>query len=78
MLIGLLQPAGGQVLFDEADIRSDLVSYRKGLGYVPEEPNLYSYLSGQEYLELVATLRGMQRVRRDRKISDLFHLFSMS
>jgi ABC-2 type transport system ATP-binding protein len=41
MLIGLLEPSSGQVLFNGADIRSDLVAYRKQLGYVPEEPNLY-------------------------------------
>src|ERR1700759_1622236 len=58
MLIGLLQPSSGQVLFNGAEIHSDLVAYRRQLGYVPEEPNLYPYLSGREYLEMVATLRG--------------------
>ncbi len=77
MLIGLLQPSSGQVLFSGADIHSDLVGYRKQLGYVPEEPNLYPYLSGREYLELVGTLRGMERKQRDQKIADLLHLFSM-
>jgi len=77
MLIGLLQPTAGQVLFHGTDIHADLVSYRKQLGYVPEEPNLYPYLSGREYLELVATLRGMKRGERDRKIADLLQLFSM-
>src|ERR1700761_7032007 len=75
MLIGLLQPSAGQILFNRADIHSDLGSYRKQLGYVPEEPNLYPYLSGREYLELVATLRGMTRSRRERKIADLLQLF---
>jgi len=77
MLIGLLQPSTGQVFFNGADIHADLATYRKQLGYVPEEPNLYPYLSGREYLELVATLRGMTRSQRDRKIADLLHLFSM-
>jgi len=77
MLIGLLQPSSGKVLFNGADIHSDLVGYRKQLGYVPEEPNLYPYLSGREYLEMVATLRSIERKRRDRKIADLLNLFSM-
>lgn len=77
MLIGLLQPSSGQVLFNGVDIHSDLVAYRKQLGYVPEEPNLYPYLSGREYLEMVATLRGMGRKQRDQKIADLLHLFSL-
>src|SRR2546429_7181112 len=41
VLTGLLQPTRGQVLFEGQDIQSDLVSYRKRLGYVPEEANLY-------------------------------------
>lgn len=65
MLLGLLQPSSGQVLFHGTDIHSDLVAYRKQLGYVPEEPNLYPYLSGREYLEMVGTLRGMERKQRD-------------
>ncbi len=77
MLIGLLQPSSGQVLFNGADIHADLVGYRKQLGYVPEEPNLYPYLSGREYLEMVGTLRGLGRAQRDQKIADLLQLFSM-
>ena len=59
MLTGLLQPTRGQVLFDGEDIHKDLAAYRKRLGYVPEEANLYPYLTGQEYLQMVATLRAM-------------------
>jgi ABC-2 type transport system ATP-binding protein len=77
MLIGLLQPTRGQVLFNGVNIHSDLVGYRKQLGYVPEEPNLYPYLSGREYLEMVGTLRGMGRKKRDEKIADLLHLFAL-
>src|SRR5215467_16220514 len=52
MITGLLEPSRGQVLFRGQDIHSDLVGFRKNLGYVPEEPNLYPYLSGREYLEM--------------------------
>jgi len=40
MLTGLLEPTRGKVLFNGEDIQEDLVSFRKCLGYVPEEPNL--------------------------------------
>jgi ABC-2 type transport system ATP-binding protein len=59
MLTGLLEPTRGEVLFNGENIQDDLSRFRKCLGYVPEEPNLYPYLSGREYLELVGTLRGM-------------------
>ena len=53
MLIGLLEPSRGKVLFNGEDIHQDLAGFRKLLGYVPEEPNLYPYLSGYEYLEMI-------------------------
>jgi len=77
MLIGLLEPSQGRVLFHGEDIRRDLVSYRKRLGYVPEEPNLYPYLSGREYLEIVGILRGMPQPQLGKKIDGLLELFSL-
>jgi len=77
MLIGLLEPTHGQVLFQGKNIQQDLVGYRKHLGYVPEEANLYPYLTGQEYLELVGTLRGMPQPRMKTKIGALLELFSL-
>lgn len=77
MLTGLLEPTGGTVLFDGHNIQEDLAAYRARLGYVPEEPNLYPYLTGWEYLELIGTLRGMPRSDLDVKIDSLLELFSL-
>jgi ABC-2 type transport system ATP-binding protein len=77
MLTGLLEPTSGQVLFQGKNIQQDLVGYRRYLGYVPEEANLYPYLTGYEYLELVGTLRGMESRRMRRKIESLLELFSL-
>jgi ABC-2 type transport system ATP-binding protein len=77
MLIGLLDPTRGKVLFNGEDIRKDLVGFRECLGYVPEEANLYPYLSGYEYLEMVGILRGMERPRMATKLDTLLELFGM-
>ena len=77
MLTGLLEPSRGKVLFCGEDIHKDLVGYRKQLGYVPEEPNLYPYLTGREYLEMVGLLRGMRSEPLGRKIDALLELFAM-
>lgn len=77
VLTGLLPPTRGQVLFAGQDIHSDLTSYRKRLGYVPEEANLYPFLSGQEYLEMIGSLRAMQPKAMHTKISSLLELFSL-
>ncbi len=77
MLTGLLQPTRGQVVYNGQDIHKDLVAYRKHLGYVPEEANLYPYLSGEEYLRMVATLRGMPSARQNSRIHQLLELFTL-
>ena len=77
MITGLLEPNDGQVLWDGRDIRQDLSSYRKRLGYVPEEANLYPYLAGAEYLDMTATLRSMPVPRKKKTIASLLRLFSL-
>src|SRR5437588_2188871 len=77
MLTGLLEPSDGQVIYDGQDIRKNLIAYRKRLGYVPEEANLYPYLTGQEYLDMVATLRAMPSPRKNKTIRSLLQLLSL-
>jgi ABC-2 type transport system ATP-binding protein len=77
MLTGLLEPSKGVVHFNGSNIQDDLQGYRRVLGYVPEEAHLYPYLSGWEYLEMVATLRGIPSNEINRKIDPLLELFSL-
>lgn len=78
MLIGLVEPTSGTVLFNGEEIDRDLVSFRRRLGYVPEEPHLYPFLSGREYLQLVGRLRGLHSRRLDEKANALLSLFGLS
>lgn len=77
MLTGLLEPTRGEVLYKLENINKDLSAYRRHLGYVPEEANLYPYLIGEEYLDMVATLRSMPDAKRHHRIQSLLELFSL-
>jgi ABC-2 type transport system ATP-binding protein len=77
MIATLLQPTRGQILLDGRDVRSDLAGFKRRLGYVPEEPILYSYMTGLEYLQLMGRLRRLPEPLVDRKASDLLELFSL-
>jgi ABC-2 type transport system ATP-binding protein len=78
MLTGLLPPTTGQVLFQGQDIREDPTGFRRRLGYVPEEPHLYSYLTGLEYLQLAGRLRGIAARRVDEKANELLEQLSLT
>jgi ABC-2 type transport system ATP-binding protein len=78
ILTGLLEPSSGEVLFDGREVRLDPLEFRRRLGYVPEEPHLYPFLSGREHLELVGRLRELPSTSMDRKIAALLELFGLS
>jgi ABC-2 type transport system ATP-binding protein len=77
MLTGLLETSAGSVRFQGGNIRDDLVAFRRRLGYVPEEPHLYGFQSGREYLEFVGRLRGLPPADLDRKVAALLELFGL-
>ena len=77
MITTLLEPSRGHVLLDGRDVRNNLAAFKQRLGYVPEEPILYSYLTGLEYLELIGRLRGLPASLVEQKANDLLDLFSL-
>jgi ABC-type multidrug transport system ATPase subunit len=77
MIVGLLEPSDGQVLYGGASIIEDMAAFQSRLGYVPEKPNLYPHLSGYEYLQLIGRLRGMRRKVLEAKIEEFLRLFSL-
>jgi ABC-2 type transport system ATP-binding protein len=78
MLTGLVETSAGAVLFEGKDIALDPVAFRRRLGYVPEEPNLYTFQSATEYLELVGRLRELPPALLTRKIGAMLELFGLS
>jgi ABC-2 type transport system ATP-binding protein len=78
MMIGLVEPSDGRILYGGRSVFADLPAFQRRIGYVPEEPNLYPFLSGREYLLLAGRLRGLEREELDRKIDRFLRLFSLS
>jgi ABC-2 type transport system ATP-binding protein len=77
ILTGLLEPTTGHVEFDGRDAFADRIAYKAQIGYVPEEPHLYSYLTGPEYLRLVGRLRGLPDALLDDKIDRFLQLLGI-
>jgi ABC-2 type transport system ATP-binding protein len=77
VLTGLLRPSSGNVCFDGRPIATDLTAYKAALGYVPEEPHLYSYMTGPEYLQIVGRLRKIPDARLDEKIDRLLRVLDV-
>jgi ABC-2 type transport system ATP-binding protein len=77
LITGLMEATSGHILFKGERIDRDPIGHKRRMGYVPEEPHLYSHLSGLEYLVMVGQLRGLpNRATRDR-IEGLLRLLSL-
>ena len=77
MITGMIEPTDGEILFRGRNIHDDISAFRAHLGYVPEEAQVYTHLSGLEYLQLVGRLRGMPEKLIDTKARSLLQLFSL-
>ena len=77
ILMGLLEPSHGSVELDGKDALADLQTYKALLGYVPEEPYLYTYLTGPEYLQLIGRLRRIPDSVLEEKIDRFLELLGI-
>jgi ABC-2 type transport system ATP-binding protein len=77
IMTGLLRPTAGSVRLDGVNVLEALEPYKASLGYVPEEPHLYSYLTGPEYLQLIGRLRQVPEAVLDDKIERFMQLLGI-
>ena len=64
-LMGLLtlnlRPTGGEIFWNHIPVAQNQRSYRKQLGYMPQQQALYPGLTAWEYLDYMAALKGMKK-----------------
>ncbi|MGA2799369.1 MAG: ABC transporter ATP-binding protein [Thermoguttaceae bacterium] len=78
LLTGLLRPDSGTIRVCGHDLDGDLRQALRCLGYVPDEPFLYDKLSGREFLEFTAQMRGLNRRRVEECIAQETHNFELA
>ena len=78
MVVGLIDPSGGSVALDGLSLADDPIAYKRRIGYVPEEPHLYTHLTAGEYLMLIGGLRGLPRASLAARSTRLLQLFELS
>ena len=71
LLMGLLRPTSGRAAILGRDCHAEAVALKREVGYLPDEPFLYPYLTGLEILELVAGLHGFARDEARRRAGAL-------
>ena len=58
-LVGIIRPTSGEVRIDGHDIVDDAVAAKRELAFVPDEPQLFEYMTVDDHLRFVARLYGV-------------------
>lgn len=70
MLLGLVQPDWGSVNVLGINVQEDAVAVKQQVGYVPESPRLYEFLTGIEYLDFIGDIYGMKTEEKKARINE--------
>ncbi len=76
-VVGILQFDQGEILIDGKSIQTAPLACKREIAYIPDNPDLYDYMTGIKYLNFIADVFGVSaqdRQTRIRKYADLFEL----
>ena len=78
-VVGIQQFDAGEITIGGRSIKTDPVACKKMLAYIPDNPDLYEFMTGIQYLNFIADIFGVEaekRQERIRRYADLFELTS--
>lgn len=74
---GILQYDSGEIYVDGQSMKQEPLACKKKLAYIPDNPDLYEFMTGIQFLNFVADIfevRAAERLRRIRRLADDFEL----
>lgn len=75
---GILQFEEGEIYVDGVSIREDPISCKRKIAYLPDNPDLYEFLSGVQYLNFIADVYGVPKEEREQRIKEYADLFGLT
>ncbi|MBO5009615.1 MAG: ABC transporter ATP-binding protein [Clostridia bacterium] len=76
--IGILNPDEGNIFIDGKSVLTDPMATKSITAYIPDNPDLYEYLSGIKYLNFVADVYGVSAEKRNALIPELADKFAIT
>lgn len=75
---GILQFEQGEILVDGNSIRHDPLTCKRLMAYVPDNPDLYEFMTGWKYLNFVADVYGVSAADRKERLGQFVEIFGLS
>ena len=76
--VGILQFDSGEITVGGRSIRTDPLGCKRHLAYIPDNPDLYDYMTGIKYLSFVADVFGVNAATRQARIREYAELFELT
>ena len=76
-VVGLLRPDAGRILVDGVDAWASPLEAKRRIGFVPDTPDLYEKLTGQEYLTFIADVFEVPATERAERARELLEMFAL-
>lgn len=74
---GILRFDAGEIRIDGTSIRTDPLACKRKLAYIPDNPDLYDYMTGIQYLNFIANIFGVSAADRQVRIRELAERFEL-
>ncbi len=77
MIMGLVKPDSGTISVYGSDPTRDPLTVKRAIGYVPEAPRLYDFLTAYEYIDFVCAVHGLETKQQEGRIKEFFEAFEL-
>lgn len=78
IIVGLTKPDKGRVVVSGYDNNRNPIKAKEMLGYIPDNPYSYPYLSGRQIFEYMGDLRGISRGELGKRVSELMEYYPLN
>ena len=75
---GILRFDAGEIRIAGTSIRTDPLACKRKLAYIPDNPDLYDYMTGIQYLNFIANIFGVSAADRQVRIRELAERFELT
>ena len=76
--VGILQFDSGEITVGDRSIKTDPLGCKRQLAYIPDNPDLYDYMTGIKYLSFIADVFGVNAATRQARIREYAELFELT
>ena len=75
---GIMQFDSGEILIDGLSIQADPIGCKKKMAYIPDNPDLYEFMTGMQHLNFIGDVFGIPAKERTQRIKELADAFEIT